>query len=139
MSFIVISISFKYIDIANQCKNRSHLICLYVPVDSHILQYIKSVPCISNRWWWQGVLASGSVFNCRSGGSWFESYTGLTWISLGTRNESPRFNSTKVQLNQGANWYPERAVSVQAWYFSVPYVGCKQTGNGIVSPGRPEC
>ena len=31
-------------------------------------------------------------------GPWFESYTGLTWISQGTRNESPRLRSTKVWI-----------------------------------------
>ena len=40
----------------------------------------------------------GSVvvcFDCRSRGPWFESYTDLTWISQGTRNE----------LDQCVNWY----------------------------------
>ena len=40
--------------------------------------------------------SSGSAFDCRSRGSWVESYTGLTWISYGTRNESPRLHSTKI-------------------------------------------
>ena len=39
---------------------------------------------------------SSSAFTCRSRGPWFESYIGLTWISLSTRNESPKLHSTKV-------------------------------------------
>ena len=40
--------------------------------------------------------SSGSAFDCRSRGSLLESYTGLTWIFQGTRNESPRLHSTKM-------------------------------------------
>ena len=42
--------------------------------------------------------SSGSAFACRSRCPWFESYTGLTWIFQGTRNESPRLHSTKVWI-----------------------------------------
>ena len=52
---------------------------------------------------------------------------GLTWIiSVDTR---------KVPLDQGVNWYFERTVSVQVWYFLAPYVGCEIH---VVYPGRPE-
>ena len=57
----------------------------------------------------------------------FESYTSLTGISVGTRNESMR-----LHLTQGVNWYPERPVSVQVWVLFVCY---RLTGNEIVSPG----
>ena len=33
---------------------------------------------------------------------------------------------SEAPLEQGVNWYPERAVSVQAWYSWTPYVGCTQ-------------
>ena len=42
--------------------------------------------------------SSVSAFTCKSRGLWFESYTGLIWISLGTRNESLRLQSTKVWI-----------------------------------------
>ena len=31
---------------------------------------------------------------------------------------------SEAPLDQGVNWYPERAVSVQVWYSWAPYVGC---------------
>ena len=41
---------------------------------------------------------SGSTFDCRSRGPWFKDYTGLSGISQGTRNESPRLYSIKVWI-----------------------------------------
>ena len=40
--------------------------------------------------------SSGCAFSCRLRSHWFESCTGLTWISLGTRNTSLKLHSTKV-------------------------------------------
>ena len=45
---------------------------------------------------------------------------------------------SEAPLDQGVNWYPQRAVSVQVKYSLAPFVGCIQTGSEIVSPRRPK-
>ena len=63
----------------------------------------------------------GSAFVCRSRGPRFE-YTGLAWISQGTRNESP--------LDQGVNCkldIPGRSM-----------LAAHKSRSEIVSPGGPE-
>ena len=78
--------------------------------------------------------SSGNAFDCRSRGPWFESYTGLKRISMGTRNESPSL--------QCVNWYPERVVPMQVLclYCSwAPYFGCTQNREwNIFAPGKSE-
>ena len=46
--------------------------------------------------WGVGRCSRGSTFDCRTRSPWLHSYTGLTCISQGTRNKSPRLHSTKV-------------------------------------------
>ena len=71
----------------------------YFKLDHHSLMTLTfdvkylSFCSIGARW------SSGSAFACRSIDPWFESYTGLKWISLGTWNESPRLHSTKVWID----------------------------------------
>ena len=72
--------------------------------------------------------SSGRPFNCRMKGALFESYTDLTWISLGTRNDSTRLHSTNMWIGTLRGFY-------------IP--GCRilaahKTGSEIVSPGRLE-
>ena len=75
----------------------------------------------------------GNMFDCRSRGPWFEYYTSLTWISLGTRNESPSLHSTKVWIGTLRRLYLCK--------FDIP--GCHilsahKIRSEIVSPRRPE-
>ena len=65
--------------------------------------------------------SSGSRFNCRSRGLWFEFYTGPNM----NFSVHKKLNS-EVSLEQSMNWYPERAVSVQVWYSLALFVGCTQ-------------
>ena len=63
----------------------------------------------------------------------FESYTGLKWISLSTRNDSPRLHSTKVWICT----LRERCL----WKLYIPgrrMLAAHKTGSEIVSPGRLE-
>ena len=78
--------------------------------------------------------SNGSTFHCRLRGLWFESYTGLSLIFSGHKKlifEAP--------LEQGVNWYPERACLCK---FDIPgrcMLAAYKTVSEIVSPGRPEC
>ena len=79
---------------------------------------------------------SGSAFDCRSRGPCFESFPGLTWISLETINKSPMLHSTKVGIGT------PRGQCLCS--FDIPgrrILAVHKTGSEmseIVSPGRPE-
>ena len=77
--------------------------------------------------------SSGSEFDCRSRGSWFESYTGLTRIHLNTRNGSPRHLSTKV-------WFGILRGLCLCKFDILRHrmLTAHKTGSEIVSPGRPK-
>ena len=84
--------------------------------------------CHLPRWF------SGSVFACRSRGLVFVFYTVLHCLNV---NFSKRKKGiSEAPHDQGVKWYPERAVSVQVWYFWAPYVGCIQNRGWNSFPGE---
>ena len=63
---------------------------------------------------------------------WFDSYTGLLWISLGIWNESPRLHSTKAHWSSGSAYcevcdsIPTLAYCEFLWAYEMNLRGCTQ-------------
>ena len=114
-------------DILNVKKKfHQHIIIIIIILcsffDSYFIRRLHIVTCWS----------SGSAFDCRSRGPLFESYTGLTWFSLGTRIESPR-RPAKVWIGTLRGW----CLCIEVWYSWEPYVGCTQNRGWKSSKGDP--
>ena len=84
-------------------------------VSSALSEYIQGCILYRNRHIWRAHWSSGSTLNHRSRGLWSKSYTGPTWISLGTRNEFQRLHSTKVWIGTLRG----HCLSQQVWYYWV--------------------
>ena len=59
-----------------------------------------------------GVLVEWKRGDCRTRDPWFRSYTGIMWISMGTKKKSLRLHSTKVWICTLRGWC--------LWKFEIP-------------------
>ena len=77
-------------------------ICIVILALQQVYQWRLTGHSVVAHWF------SGSPFDCRSRVPWFKSYPGITWISLGARNESPRLHP-KVWIG-----------TLRVWKFDIP-------------------